>query len=113
MLYNIKIMLLILLALYVIYMYNICIRNKQIRAGRKAESEENMKFKDLYKVLVKTEFYYIKINTVEKETLRRMSSEIISMTDLPILKRYFDKEVQCIHSMKYDNKYDYNITLFN
>jgi hypothetical protein len=42
-----------------------------------------------------------------------MSSEIISMTDLPILERYFDKEVQCIHSMKYDNKYDYNITLFN
>lgn len=70
-----------------------------------------MKFKDLYNVLVKTEFYYIKINVVEKETLRKTSSEIISMTNLSELEKYNEMLVQCIHTTKYINDYDYNITL--
>lgn len=70
-----------------------------------------MKFKDLYKVLVQADFYYICIHMVEKETLKLISSEIISMTDLS-LEKYFDKEIQCIHSLKFNNAYDYNITLF-
>jgi hypothetical protein len=72
-----------------------------------------MKFKDLYKVLVKTEFYYIKINVIKKETLRKICSEIISMTDLLKLEKYNELQVQCIHTTKYIKEYDYNITLYN
>jgi high-affinity Fe2+/Pb2+ permease len=72
----------------------------------------NMKFKDLFKVLVQADFYYICIHTVEKGTLKLINSEIISTSDLSSLEKYFDKEVQCIHSMKYNNAYDYNITLY-
>ena len=70
-----------------------------------------MKFKDLYNVLVKTEFYYIKINVVEKETLRKISSEIISMTNLSELEKFNEMLVQCIHTTKFNNDYHYNITL--
>jgi hypothetical protein len=84
-----------------------------LNSQNKRKRGKNMKFKDLYEVLVNAEFYYIKIDTVEKESLNRISSEIISMTNLLSLEKYFDKEVQCIHSMKYNNAYDYNITLYN
>lgn len=70
-----------------------------------------MKFKDLYEVLVKTEFYYIKINVVEKETLRKISSEIISMTSLSELEKFNEMLVQCIHTTKYNNDCDYNVSL--
>ena len=73
-----------------------------------------MKFIDLYQVLVIMKFYDIKINIVERETMKIISSEIMSMTDLSLnLEYYKNKQVNCIHSMKYDNEYDYNITLYN
>ncbi|MEM0174218.1 MAG: hypothetical protein QXI16_06915 [Sulfolobaceae archaeon] len=72
-----------------------------------------MKFKDLFKVIVNADFYYICIHIVEKGTLKLISSEILSTTDLESLEKYFDKEVQCIHSMKYINAYDYKVTLYN
>lgn len=72
-----------------------------------------MKFKDLFIVLVNADFYYININIIEKGTLKLISSEIISTTDLSRLEKYFDKQLQCIHPMKYNNAYDYNVTLYN
>ena len=72
---------------------------------------QKMKFKDLYEVLVKTEFYYIKINVVEKETLRKISSEIVSMTNQSELEKFNEMLVQCIHTTKYNNDCDYNISL--
>ena len=71
-----------------------------------------MKFKDLFKVIVNADFYYICIHIVEKGTLKLISSEILSTSDLENLEKYFNNEVQCIHSMKFNNAYDYNITLF-